>query len=112
LQIILISDRLAKARSVTLSLRHLLGSAFLVLALVLASTAGVYWLSLRYASEVPVPALHRLILAAQEAETERNHAFVQQNLLSSMQTARRLVRRSLLMVALRSTCRPFARIRI
>jgi murein DD-endopeptidase MepM/ murein hydrolase activator NlpD len=79
-QIILISDRLAKARSVTLSLRHLLGSAFLVLCLVLTATAGVYWLSLRYASEVPVPALHRLILSAQEAETERNHAFVQQNL--------------------------------
>jgi murein DD-endopeptidase MepM/ murein hydrolase activator NlpD len=79
-QIILISDRLAKARSVTLSLRHLLGSAFLGLLLVAATTAAVYWLTLRYASEVPVPALHRLILAAQEGETERNHAFVQQNL--------------------------------
>jgi len=79
-QIILISDRLAKARSVTLSLRHLMGSALLALFLVLAATAGVYWLSLRYASEVPVPALHRLILSAQEAESERNHAFVQQNL--------------------------------
>src|SRR3954465_14793841 len=64
----------------TLSLRHLLGSAFLALTLVLGATAGVYWLTLRYASEVPVPALHRLILAAQEGETESNHAFVQQNL--------------------------------
>jgi len=79
-QIILISDHLAKARSVTLSLRHLLGSAFLMVLVVGAATAGVYWLTLRYSSEVPVPALHRLILAAQEAETERNHAFVQQNL--------------------------------
>jgi len=80
LQIILISDRLARARSVTLSLRHLFGSAFLALLLLAGATAGVYWLTLRYASEVPVPALHRLILAAQEAETERSHAFVQQNL--------------------------------
>jgi murein DD-endopeptidase MepM/ murein hydrolase activator NlpD len=79
-QIILISDRLAKARSVTLSVRHLFGSAFLALSVVLAATAGVYWLTLRYASELPVPALHRLILSAQEAEAERNHAFVQQNL--------------------------------
>ncbi|HUQ74765.1 MAG TPA: M23 family metallopeptidase [Burkholderiales bacterium] len=80
MQIILVSDRLAKARSVTLSLRHVLGSALLMMVMVFSATAGVYWLTLRYASEVPVPALHRLILAAQDAEAERSHAFVQQNL--------------------------------
>src|SRR5690242_21886891 len=47
---------------------------------IVASTAGVYWLTLRYASEVPLPALHRLVLAAQETEAERSRAFVQQNL--------------------------------
>ena len=80
MQIILISDRLAKTRSVSLSVRHLLGSALLVLLMVFAATAGVYWLTLRYASAVPLPALHRLLLAAQETETERSRAFVQQNL--------------------------------
>jgi len=79
-QIILISDRLAKARSVSLSLRHLIGSALLALALVLGATAGLYWLTLRYAAEVPLPALQRLVLSAHEAETERSRAFVQQNL--------------------------------
>ncbi len=80
MQIILISDRLAKARSVTLSLRHLFGSALLALAAVLGATAGLYWLTLRYAAEVPLPALQRLVLSAQEAEAERSRAFVQQNL--------------------------------
>jgi len=80
LQIILISDRLAKARSVSLSLRHLVGSAMLALALVVGATAGLYWLTLRYAAEVPLPALQRLVLSAQEAEAERSRAFVQQNL--------------------------------
>jgi murein DD-endopeptidase MepM/ murein hydrolase activator NlpD len=80
LQIILISDRLAKARSVSLSLRHLIGSAMLGLALVVGATAGLYWLTLRYAAEVPLPALQRLVLSAQEAEAERSRAFVQQNL--------------------------------
>jgi len=80
LQIILISDRLAKARSVSLSLRHLLASAFFALLLVVAATAAVYWLTLRYAAEVPLPALHRLILQAQESETERSQVFVRQNL--------------------------------
>jgi murein DD-endopeptidase MepM/ murein hydrolase activator NlpD len=79
-QIILISDRLAKARSVSLSLGHLFASAFLMFLLVVTATAGVYWLTLRYASEVPLPALHRLVLAAQETEAERSRAFVQQNL--------------------------------
>ena len=80
MQIILISDRLAKARSVSLSLRHLLASAFFALLLVVAATAAVYWLTLRYAAEVPLPALHRLILQAQESETERSQVFVRQNL--------------------------------
>jgi len=80
LQIILISDRLAKARSVSLSLRHLLGSALLALALVVGATAALYWLTLRYAAEVRLPALQRLVLSAQEAEAERGRAFVQQNL--------------------------------
>ena len=80
MQIILISDRLAKAKSVSLSLRHLVGSAMLALALVVGATAGLYWLTLRYAAEVPLPALQRLVLSAQEAEAERSRAFVQQNL--------------------------------
>ena len=55
MQIILISDRLAKARSVTLSLGHLFASGFLMFLMVLSATAGVYWLTLRYAAEVPLP---------------------------------------------------------
>jgi murein DD-endopeptidase MepM/ murein hydrolase activator NlpD len=79
-QIILISDRLAKARSVTISSRHLLGMALLSLTLVAAGSVGLYWLTLRYASEVPLPGLQRLLLSAQEAESERSRSFVQQNL--------------------------------
>jgi murein DD-endopeptidase MepM/ murein hydrolase activator NlpD len=79
-QIILISDRLAKARSVTISTRHLLGMALFSLTLVCAGSVGLYWLTLRYASEVPLPGLQRLLLSAQEAESERSRSFVQQNL--------------------------------
>jgi murein DD-endopeptidase MepM/ murein hydrolase activator NlpD len=79
-QIILISDRLAKAKSVTLSLRHLVGSALLALLLLCAATVGLYWLTLRYAAEVRIPVLQRMVLAANEAESERARAFVQQNL--------------------------------
>ena len=80
MQIILVSDRMAKARSVNLSLRHLFGTGLLGLALLCAATAGLYWLTLRYAAEIRAPGLQRLVLAAQEAEAERGRAFVQQNL--------------------------------
>ncbi len=80
MQIILISDRLARARSVSLSLRHLVASALFALALVVGATAGLYWLTLRYAAEVRIPALQQLVLSAQEAEAARSRAFVQQNL--------------------------------
>jgi len=79
-QIILISDRLAKVRSVSLATRHLVGVGFLALSILCASTAGLYWFTLRYADHIRVPALQRLVLAAQEAEAERGRTFVQQNL--------------------------------
>jgi murein DD-endopeptidase MepM/ murein hydrolase activator NlpD len=79
-QIILISDRLARARSVTLAARHLVVSGLLAILAMLAGAAGMYWLTLRYAVELPLPAFQKLVLAAQEAEAERNRTFVQQNL--------------------------------
>ena len=80
MQIILISDRLAKARSVTLSLRHLVGTAFVALLMLCAGTAGLYWLTLRYAADIRLPVLQQLVLSANQAEAERGRTFVQQNL--------------------------------
>jgi murein DD-endopeptidase MepM/ murein hydrolase activator NlpD len=79
-QIILISGTLAKARPVTLTLRHLVGAAFVAMALLCAGTAGLYWISLRYAAELRIPVIQRMVLEANEAEAERGRAFVQQNL--------------------------------
>jgi murein DD-endopeptidase MepM/ murein hydrolase activator NlpD len=84
-QIILISDRLARARSVHMSLRHLLGTALLALMVMLAATATLYWLTLRYAAQVRLPVLQELVAAAQRAEAERERTFVQQN-INSMAT--------------------------
>src|SRR5262245_13427466 len=65
-----------------MSTRHLVATAFLALLLLLGATASLYWVTLRYAAEVKLPALQRLVAAAQEAEAERERAFVQQNLNS------------------------------
>ncbi|HZO01397.1 MAG TPA: M23 family metallopeptidase [Burkholderiales bacterium] len=82
MQIILISDRLARARSVHMSLAHLVGSAFFALVVLFVATFTLYWLTLRYAAEVKLPALQRLVAAAQEAEAERERVFLKQNLNS------------------------------
>jgi murein DD-endopeptidase MepM/ murein hydrolase activator NlpD len=79
-QIILISDRLAKTRSVTLSSRHLVGTAIAAMLAILAGTVGLYWLTLRYVSDTRIPVFQQLVLSANEAEAERGRAFVQQNL--------------------------------
>ena len=80
MQIILISDRLARARSVAVSGRHLVLAALAASFLFCAGTVGLYWLSLRYAAELRIPVLQQLAAAAQEAEAERARTFVQQNL--------------------------------
>jgi murein DD-endopeptidase MepM/ murein hydrolase activator NlpD len=79
-QIILISGRLAKARPVTLTLRHLIGAAFFAMTLVFVGTAGLYWVSLRYATELRIPAIQQIVLQANQADAERGRAFVQENL--------------------------------
>jgi murein DD-endopeptidase MepM/ murein hydrolase activator NlpD len=81
-QIILISDRLARARSVHMSLRHLVGTGLLALVLLFGATAALYWLTLRYAAEIRLPVLQQLVAAAQEAEAERERVFLKQNLNS------------------------------
>ena len=82
MQIILISDRLARARSVHMSLRHLVGTGLLALVLLFGATAALYWLTLRYAAEIRLPVLQQLVAAAQEAEAERERVFLKQNLNS------------------------------
>jgi murein DD-endopeptidase MepM/ murein hydrolase activator NlpD len=65
-----------------MSLAHLVGTGLFALVLLLGATAALYWLTLRYAAEVRLPALQQLVAAAQQAEAERERVFVQQNLNS------------------------------
>jgi murein DD-endopeptidase MepM/ murein hydrolase activator NlpD len=79
-QIILISDRLAKAKSLSLSLRHVFASLLLGFVVLAVLTGALYWFSLRFASDLKIPLIHQLVLAAQQGETERSREFMQQNL--------------------------------
>jgi len=78
--IIVISDRLAKARTVTLTVRHLMVSALLSVIVLTGLTVGLYWITLRFASEIRIPFVKQLIAATQQSESVRAKEFVQQNL--------------------------------
>jgi len=80
LQVILISSRLAKARSVSVSLPHVLLTATFGLAMVIGLAGALYWLSLRFAADLKIPLVHQLVLAVQKGESERSREFMQQNL--------------------------------
>ncbi len=80
MQIILISHRLAKARTLTLSLRHVAMSVTLALGVLIGLTVVLYWLSLRFAAELKLPVIQQLAVAARKGETENARVFMQQNL--------------------------------
>ncbi len=80
MQVILISSRLAKARSLTLSPGHVLAVALLSLIVLAGLTGALYWLSLRFAVDLKIPMVNQMVLAAQQGESERSREFMQQNL--------------------------------
>jgi murein DD-endopeptidase MepM/ murein hydrolase activator NlpD len=80
MHIIVVSDRLAKARSIEFSIRHLvLGATGLVAGFVVLVFL-ISYLGVRHAAELKLPLLQSLVLSAQQAESERTQAFLRQNL--------------------------------
>src|SRR5262249_41185915 len=80
MQIILVSDRLSRTRSLTLSLPHLAAAGGAILFLVLALAGGLSYLTLRHAAEFNLPLLQPLVMAAQEQQAEQSQTFLRQNL--------------------------------
>ena len=80
MQIIVISDRLAKARTLTLTTRHLLVSGVLGAVTLVGLTVGLYALTLRVAGEARIPYLQQILAESQQGEAQNAKEFVQQNL--------------------------------
>ena len=80
MHIILVSNRLAKARSITVTpLRALAALAMLVMAVILLSTF-VSYLTVRHAAEIRLPFLKELVQAVALEDSERSREFVRENL--------------------------------
>jgi murein DD-endopeptidase MepM/ murein hydrolase activator NlpD len=80
MNIILVSERLAKARTITIGLPQmaLLGVAFM--ASVLALAAVMNYALLRFASDFNVPYLQNLLLSAQQEQHEKTQSYLRENL--------------------------------
>jgi len=80
MHIILVSSKLAKARSLTLTNRHLVAGALFTALLVFSLTLGLFWITVRHATEVKLPLLDSLVSSAQEAQRRKTEEFLRENL--------------------------------
>lgn len=79
MQIIVVSDRLATAKTLTFTGRHLIaaGTAFGVIVLALSFT--ISYISLRHATKLRLPFLQELLVSVQQQEMQRTQDFVRDN---------------------------------
>jgi len=80
MHIILVSNRLATAKSISLSARHLVLGAALLVATVVALSSSMFYVVFRHAAEIKLPLLQTLLLSAQEQQTRNAKEFMRENL--------------------------------
>jgi len=80
MHIILVSNRLATAKSISLGTRHLLLGMALLTATVVALSSSMFYLVFRHAVEIRLPLVQNLLLSAQEQQTQNAKEFMRENL--------------------------------
>jgi len=80
MHIILVSNRLATAKSISLGTGHLLLGTALLAATVLALSSSMFYLVFRHAVEIKLPLVQQLLLSAQEQQTQNAKEFMRENL--------------------------------
>ena len=80
MHIILVSDRLATARSITLTWRHAVLFAGAIFTSVLLLSSLFSYITVRHAAEVRLPFLQSLLMSVREQETQKTQDFLRENL--------------------------------
>ena len=81
MQIILLHPRLTKARSITLTSRHLLVALLLLVGSVFGSAALLSYMALRHAADADAsPVFHRLAVSMSQQEDDRKEKYLKENL--------------------------------
>jgi murein DD-endopeptidase MepM/ murein hydrolase activator NlpD len=79
LQIIVVSDRLATAKTLTITGRHLVAGGIGAALLILGLSAGISYLTLRHAAELRLPFLEAALSSVHQQEMQRTQDFVRDN---------------------------------
>ncbi len=80
MHIILVSDRLATAKTVTLTGRHLLLLGALIVAVVLGLSTLFSYVTVRHAAEIRLPFLQDVVRAVSMEENQKSREFVRENI--------------------------------
>ncbi|MDP1653017.1 MAG: M23 family metallopeptidase [Rhodocyclaceae bacterium] len=80
MHIILVSDRLATARSISITARHLVLAVVGFVLMVLAVSSLFSYVTVRHAAEVRLPFLQTLLMSIREQETRNTQDFLRENL--------------------------------
>lgn len=80
MNIILVSEKLPKARTITLGWLHLAGAAVLTLTLVLTLAGALNYGILRFASELKIPYVKDMLVSIHQRQQEKNQSYLQDNL--------------------------------
>lgn len=80
MHIILVSNRLATAKSISLGTRHLLLGLALLTAAVVALSSSMSYLVFRHAADIRLPLVQQMLLSAQEQQSLNAKEFMRENL--------------------------------
>ncbi|MBI2317201.1 MAG: M23 family metallopeptidase [Betaproteobacteria bacterium] len=80
MHIILVSDRLVRARSLAVTPAHLVFGALAIASLVVALAGAAFYYSIRHAAQVKLPLVESMLLSAHENESRRSEDFLRENL--------------------------------
>jgi len=78
--IILVSNRLTRARTLTLTTAHVLAGAVALAGMVIMLTIALFYVSVRHAAHIRLPMVESLVLSAQQDQMRKTEGFLRENL--------------------------------
>jgi len=78
--IILVSNRLTRARSLTLTTAHVVAGAVALAAMVIVLAGALFYVSVRHAAQIRLPLVESLLLSAQRDQARKAEDFLRENL--------------------------------
>ena len=80
MHIILVSNRLTRARSLTLTTAHVVAGAVALAAMVIVLAGALFYVSVRHAAQIRLPLVESLLLSAQRDQARKAEDFLRENL--------------------------------